>query len=35
MVVEIIAVIAKSQAAEWLVREGIPTELDTATHAEE
>ena len=30
-VVEIIAVIAKSQAAEWLAREGTPTEPDTST----
>src|SRR5690242_5485890 len=34
-VVEIIAVIAKSQVAEWLAREGIPTERDTATESEE
>jgi mRNA interferase RelE/StbE len=34
-VVEIIAVIAKPQAAEWLAREGIPTEPDTPTRGEE
>ncbi len=34
-VVEIIAVIAKSQAAEWLEREGILTELDTPATQEE
>ena len=34
-VVEIIAVIAKPQAVEWLAREGIPTEPDTPTHGEE
>jgi mRNA interferase RelE/StbE len=34
-VVEIIAVIAKPQAAEWLAREGIPAEPDTPTLGEE
>ena len=34
-VVEIIAVIAKSQAAEWLAREGRATEPDTSTAGEE
>ena len=34
-VVEIIAVIAKPQAAEWLAREGIPTEPDMPTLGEE
>jgi hypothetical protein len=34
-VVEIIAVIAKPQAVEWLAREGIPTEPETPTPGEE
>ena len=34
-VVEIIAVIAKPQAAEWLAREGILTKPDTSTPGEE
>jgi hypothetical protein len=34
-VVEIIAVIAKPQAAEWLAREGIPTEPDRPALGEE
>src|SRR5689334_11444139 len=34
-VVEIIAVIAKPQAAEWLAREGIRSEPDTSTPGEE
>ena len=34
-VVEIIAVIAKHQAAEWLAREGIATEPDMPTFGEE
>jgi mRNA-degrading endonuclease RelE of RelBE toxin-antitoxin system len=34
-VVEIIAVIAKSQTAEWLAREGILTEPDTPAPREE
>ena len=34
-VVEIIAVIAKPQAAEWLAREGILTEPDTSACGEE
>ena len=34
-VVEIIAVVAKPQAAEWLAREAISTESDTSTRGEE
>jgi len=34
-VVEIIAVIAKPQAAEWLAREGIPAQPDIPTPGEE
>jgi len=34
-VVEILAVIAKSQAAEWLAREGISAEPDTAAPGKE
>jgi mRNA interferase RelE/StbE len=34
-VVEIIAVIAKPQAAEWLAREGVLIERDTPTRGEE
>jgi mRNA-degrading endonuclease RelE of RelBE toxin-antitoxin system len=34
-VVEIIAVVAKPQAAEWLAREAVPTESDTSTRGEE
>jgi mRNA interferase RelE/StbE len=34
-VVEIIAVVAKPQAAEWLTREGLPTEPDTPRHGKE
>ena len=34
-VVEIIAVIVKPQAAEWLAREGIRSEPDTSTPGEE
>jgi mRNA interferase RelE/StbE len=34
-VVEIIAVIAKTQVAEWLAREGIPAEPNTPTLGEE
>jgi len=34
-IVEIIAVIAKSQTAEWLAREGILTEPDTPAQGEE
>jgi mRNA interferase RelE/StbE len=34
-VVQIIAVIAKPDAAAWLAREGIPTGPDLPTHAEE
>jgi mRNA interferase RelE/StbE len=34
-VVEIIAVIAKSQTAQWLAREGMPTEPDASAQGEE
>jgi hypothetical protein len=34
-VVEIIAVIVKPQAAEWLTREGLRSEPDTSTPGEE
>jgi len=33
--VEIFAVVAKRHAAEWLEREGVPTELDTPADGEE